>query len=386
MASYNDDEFNSDHNRLSGPVIITIAVVSGIILFILLIVLANNKTVSGKNNLKNTLMMAQNDATEAPGSDLDDISYGDSKDIEKLYKDGKLRASDFDFWDMYSDNDTPVYISPSADPENSDSSGDGSAQETSDEENPAESASPSPSPEPGDELIEDVKENTLDYTNIRIIDNKMEYYLNGSKVSTLGVDISEKNGVVDFGMLKNNGIDFVMLRVGTRGYDSGVINEDKLFDRNLQAAKEADLGIGLYFLSRAVNEEEAIDEAKFCLLKAEDAIVKYPIAFCFEGELVDDSRTDILDEEAKTKIADAFLTTVLNNGYNGTLCGTQDYILNDVLPEKLLTKYDVYLIDQNLISEYPYQFKLWKYTADLTIPGIENGGQYIISFADYQNR
>ena len=68
----------------------------------------------------------------------------------------------------------------------------------------------------------------------------MGFYPESEKTSKLGVELSKSNGKVDFDWLKRNGIDFVMLKIGGRGYESGVISLDEQFTDYIEAAKKAD--------------------------------------------------------------------------------------------------------------------------------------------------
>ena len=386
-----DNEFENEHRAFSGPVMLTIGIVSGAILMILIFVFASNNATSGKNNLRNANLKAK--ATEEPDQTAIDIAanYTDEngkKDIEKLYKDKKLRAEDFDFWDI--DNGSGTIRKSHSDDgiQDSTASTDGNLSqnpesETDSETSPMPDISPSPEKE---ELLKDVNENPLDFTNLKIVNNKMQYSVNNDIVSKLGADVSFDSGVVDFNMLKDNGVDFVMLKVGSRGYDSGLLTSDPNFDRNYKAAKEAGMGIGLYFASRAVNVEEAIEEADFCMNQVMGNGIDYPVAFVFEGQTFDNARTDVLDREGKTKVAEAFLKTIKNRGATPVLYGNEDYILNDIIPDNIIKEFDVYLSNQDSIPIYPYQYNMWKYIKNVVIPGIENPSSYIISFVDYQAR
>lgn len=383
-----DDEFSNSHRAFSMPVIVTTAVVSGVILVILLIVLATNDTNSGKNNLRNTQML--NKLNEESTADNDEDSYSRlGKDYEQLYKDGKLRAEDLDIWDMYGGSSeryaraqSEENVDVDENPENSENP-DESPQATDAQSSPEPTATPETEE---DTLLEGVKENTLDFKNIQIIDNKMVYYNGSEKASKLGVMIDQDNGVIDFKLLKDNGVDFVMIKVGQRGYDSGVIKPDNNYERNIKAANDAGLPIGLYFCSRAVTDTEASEEADFCTSAAYDYSVKYPIAFVYEGELVDEARTDILDEEEKSKMLDTFCKRVALAGYTPMVYGTEDYLLNQIDSQKVLSTYDVMLNEQSLLPTYPYQFKMWRYITNQVIPGIERGGDYVISFVNYADR
>ena len=392
---YNDDEdeFDKANRSFSLPVVLTIAGVSVAILVILLVVLASNKTSSGKNNLKNTQMINSTEETAQTASEGDDYSY-EGKDYETLYADNKLRAEDLDIWDMY-DHDRLYSDTTGEDG----SSGDGSSENgetplNPDDPNaspkpdgsPSPEMSPSPSPSPENTLIEGVKENSIIYSNLQIVDNKMSYSYNGVKISHLGVMISADSGIVDFSTLKSNGVDFVMIKVGGRGYESGVMDLDANFLQNIKAANDEGLDVGVYFCSRAITETEAREEADYVVSQIREYKVKYPVAYVFEGQRMDKSRTDDISPEDMTKLADEFLTEIKLQGYDPVLYGSEDMILNTFEPEKLLKRYDVFLNDQSLVSEYPYEFMMWRYSANQVIPGVEKTADYVISFVDYSGR
>lgn len=391
---YNDDdEFNDAHRSFSVPVMGTIIAVSVIVLVILLLVFASNNSTSGHRNRANAEMMAKE--TPTPKVTAVDVakSYTDvygNKDIEGLYNDKKLRAEDFDFWDMYKNEDNVVTVEATPTPE--------SSPKPEETPSPDSSSTPTPSPSPSeenekkdeaeeeDELLEGVRTNSIDFTSLKQVNDKMEYYLNGNKVSKLGIIISKESGVVDYSVLKDQGIDFVMLKVGGRGYDSGVINMEDNFERNLRGASEAGLGIGLYFSSRAVTVAEATEEADYCMSQVGDTKINYPIGFSFDGEMFDEARTDILDQEDRTRMAESFLREVESQGYVPVIYGSEDYILEDIIPDKLLQRYDVMLNDTSSIPKYPYFFKLWNYKNNLSIQGVEGMTGYVISFVDYSSR
>ena len=87
----------------------------------------------------------------------------------------------------------------------------------------------------------------------------------------LGVDISSHNGNVDFKKLKENGIDFVILRIG---YGT---NKDKTFDSNYTNAIKHGLHVGAYLYSYACNVKQAKEEGDFVLDCIKNKKFDYPI-------------------------------------------------------------------------------------------------------------
>ena len=136
------------------------------------------------------------------------------------------------------------------------------------------------------------EKNTYDVTNIISSDGRLKYYSDGKKVSFIGVDISRYQKEVDFEKVKQDGIDFVMIRLGARGYKSGELQLDEYFLTNIQKAKEADLDIGIYFYSQAITSQEALEEATLVLDNIKEYQITYPIAFDMEFVENDSSRSE----------------------------------------------------------------------------------------------
>lgn len=370
-----------EERGIGTPVIVTIAVVSVLILIILLFVFMSN---SQKNTNRRNYQTAAAQPEETP-EDTMEFAKG-QQDIESLYRENKLRAEDLDFWDMYEDK----------------------ALEEVPEKTPLESPVPEPSHEPTDEekakdgkhvlvsykdgtqewleISENIPLHNYDFTKMKITNGKMTYYEGNKKLSRLGVTLSEENGVVDFEALKQSEIDFVMLKVGSRGYETGLIKQDEKFSDNIAAAVDAGLEVGVYFCSQAISEEEAVQEAEFVENALMPYRITYPVAFRMDSIVNDVARTDILDEEQRTQVAEAFLHDMERAGYSVILYGSKEWLLAEILPEELLEDSDVWLTEQKAIPEYPYQFKMWEYAEGESVNGVQGEVNYTISFVDYSKR
>lgn len=376
-----------EDRKVSAPVIYTIAAISALIFIILAVVLvSNSQSRSGAKKRAEALAAASATSTPLPGEETEE-DYGDAS-IEKLYREHKLRAEDLDFWDMY----------------------DGAGTVVEEEASPSPSATPDPTPTPSpteEELAADgrhiqvtYKDGTeewieiddklpkadYDFTKLKITNGKMAYYSGNKKLSRLGVMISSENGTVDFDRLSEDGIDFVMLKVGGRGYGTGLISLDPDFTTRIEAAQKAGLSVGCYFSSQAVTVEEAVEEAAFVKNQLLPYKISYPVALQMESIETDTARTDILDEKDRTEIAQAFLKDIVDAGYQGILYGDTNFLLTDVMPSEMLKDYDVFLEDEEAIPAYPYQYKMWEYAAQENINGVEKPASYVISFTDYANR
>ena len=143
---------------------------------------------------------------------------------------------------------------------------------------------------------------TQDLTRIEDQDGK-KFYLDedGEIASRLGIDVSEYQPEVDWQQVKDYGVDFVIVRLGYRGYgEAGKLVEDSMFRSHVEGALAAGLDVGVYFFSQAVDKEEAEEESQFVLERIRDYDIKGPVVYDTEEIKNDTARTDDLDGKAFT--------------------------------------------------------------------------------------
>ena len=160
------------------------------------------------------------------------------------------------------------------------------------------------------EVNQNLTANDYDFTKLMYEKPVMNYYVNGKKASYFGMDISKSQGVVDFNKFRKAGGDFVMLKLGGRGYSSGQVVIDEMFTEYAKSAVDADLHVGVYFFSQATTKAEAEEEAKFVIENLKGYKIKYPVAFRMETVGGDMTRVDDLSVKERTEVAQAFLEKV----------------------------------------------------------------------------
>ena len=80
-----------------------------------------------------------------------------------------------------------------------------------------------------------------------------------------GLDVSAHQKEVDWELVAAGGAEFAFIRVGYRGYETGLIVEDQYAVYNVREALRNGLKIGVYIYSQAISKEEGIEEADFVL-------------------------------------------------------------------------------------------------------------------------
>ena len=69
-----------------------------------------------------------------------------------------------------------------------------------------------------------------------------------TSVQVLDVSYAQKD--INWEKVAKDGIDEVIIRLGYRGYESGLLNLDVYFEQNLKGARDAGLKVGVYFFSQ----------------------------------------------------------------------------------------------------------------------------------------
>lgn len=235
------------------------------------------------------------------------------------------------------------------------------------------------------EINDKLAANSYDTAKFVYQNPQMKYYVNGKQASWFGVDISSKQGIVDFEKLKKAGVDFVMIKVGGRGYSSGNIVLDSSYKDYMNGAKNAGLGIGVYFYSQAVDKDEVCEEAETLLELIKDYPVKYPVVFDMESVEGDMARTDALDVSTRTELARIFLKTIKAEGYTPMLYGDKEWLVTKLDLEKL-QDYDVWISQEADTPDYPYEYTMWQYNKSGTVSGISGTAGLNISLVNYSGK
>lgn len=198
-----------------------------------------------------------------------------------------------------------------------------------------------------------------------------------------GIDVSVFQGDIDWNAVKSDGIDFVMLRIGFRGYGSkGIMQIDNKFYENYSGATAAGLKVGVYFYSQAINAEEAKEEADFVLETLGDRTLDFPIAYDWEYVDNAEARTKNMTSEEITQCATSFCQTIISNGLTPVIYFNREigYFEYDLSAVK---DFDFWLAEYNSYPTFIYEYTMWQYTDSGIVDGVEGKVDLNISLVDY---
>lgn len=201
--------------------------------------------------------------------------------------------------------------------------------------------------------------------------------------SVTGIDVSRYQYDIDFEAVKESGVDFVIIRLAYRGYESGRIVYDKYAHANLEKAAEAGLDIGVYFFSQAITPEEAEEEAYFVLDAIKDYNITMPVVYDWESVSDPNARTANMDRETLTKCCKAFLETVDAAGYRAMVYFNRRQAKYH-MDISALKDYEFWLAAYTDRMDFPYKIHMWQYTNTGRVPGIIGDVDINVYFPDVQ--
>ena len=206
----------------------------------------------------------------------------------------------------------------------------------------------------------------------------------GNLNALTGIDISSHNTVTDWNAVKADGIDFVMLRLGYRGYGTeGKLAKDKSFRANYNAAKEAGLLVGAYFFSQAITEEEAVEEAILSAQQLEGCQLDFPVAFDWEIIYQDnEARTNNVPCETLTDAVLAYCQNMQSFGYQTMWYQNKRTTLFKIDTPRL-TDIPFWLAEYGDGPTFIYDYDMWQYSCTGKVAGIEGDVDLNLCFKDF---
>lgn len=198
----------------------------------------------------------------------------------------------------------------------------------------------------------------------------VQYYFNedGSLGSSLVIDVSRYNGSIDWDSVKSSGINYAMIRVGYRGYETANLVIDNRFHENMSQAIAAGVKLGAYIVTQAVNTTEAVEEASFIVSACSGYNISLPLAIDVESAGNGSGRGDKISSSQRTAVVNAFAQTVNNCGYSAVVYANKDWMNNRMYAGNISCS--VWLAQYRSQCTYTGHFSMWQFTDKARVNGI----------------
>lgn len=183
--------------------------------------------------------------------------------------------------------------------------------------------------------------------------------------ASLLIDVSKWDKDIDWKKVKDAGVEYAMIRLGTqKALDKDSVI-DEYFEKNYKKAKENGIKVGIYYFSYANDVDDAKSQAEWVLNKIKDYDIDLPICFDWENWKYF-SEFDISIHDLN-EIAKTFMDTIKEKGYDTINYSSKSYLEN----VWNLKDYNTWLAHYTINTNYQGDFLIWQFTEDGVIPGVK---------------
>lgn len=209
--------------------------------------------------------------------------------------------------------------------------------------------------------------------------------------TTYGIDVAKYQGTIDWQQVADAGVDFAMVRLGYRAMTDGEIVEDGNARYNMQEATKAGIGIGVYFFSTAITEEEAMEEAAWVVDRISQYSITYPVTYDCEQFNDSHSRQYGMSKSERTDVALAFLKIIEDCGYDGMFYASKSELENEWETSRIeeagykiwVAQYPEKPFPTTSASSYSGTHHMWQFTKEGTVSGILHNVDLNVAYFGY---
>lgn len=185
---------------------------------------------------------------------------------------------------------------------------------------------------------------------------------NQKDVKEKGIDASKYQGTIDWKQVKDSGIDFAILRVGSWDDDGPYV--DPTFEENYKNATAEGIKVGAYFYTYAENKDEQNRELELFLTALSGKAFEYPVFVDVEAKCL-----TALDKTTVSNLIKREMDILDQKGYTPGWYSYTNYI-NSYIDRTILKDYPLWIADYRGYVGYTGDYVMWQYASDGTVPGI----------------
>ena len=191
---------------------------------------------------------------------------------------------------------------------------------------------------------------------------------------TSGIDVSQWQGVIDWGKVKTAGIQFALIRAGYGDTLSYPRQIDTQYARNYSECKRLGIPVGVYFYCYAMNATEAKREAECCLALLKGKQFEYPIYYDVE-------EYDLFKSGKTAEVTRAFVKVLEDAGYwvgIYTYRSAMGYFPADIKDKKAFA-----IAEYGSKLNYNGQYGIWQNSSTSYVNGINGRVDHDWCYVDY---
>ena len=177
-----------------------------------------------------------------------------------------------------------------------------------------------------------------------------------------GIDVSYHQGIIDWGKVKNAGIEFAIIRIGYGMYDN---QKDAQFENNYKNARAAGIPVGVYHYSYATSIEDAEREANLVVKWLNNRDLDLPVYFDIE-----DKSQQNLGKETLNSMCETFCNIIEAAGYWAGIYSNKYWATSIIDGPTLGKRYTYWVAQYNSKCTYTGPYAMWQYSSSGSVNGI----------------
>ena len=201
-----------------------------------------------------------------------------------------------------------------------------------------------------------------------------------------GIDVSYHNGDINWAKVRAAGVEYAIIRVGNRGYESGKLCVDSKYKEYIKNAQANGIKVGVYFFSQAVNEAEALEEASLTLSLIKGYNLDLPVVIDWETDVGYRTYSGI-SRTTMTNLISVYCDTIEKYGYEAMVYMCKDDFLNRINTNAIRSRYKTWVAWYfseyatnnycsnffkygDLMPDMTFDYNIWQYSCKGKIDGI----------------
>ena len=179
-----------------------------------------------------------------------------------------------------------------------------------------------------------------------------------------GIDVSEFQGSIDWAKVKNDGVEFAILKLGNI-YDTDANYKDSKFDTNYKNARANGIKVGAYIYNYCNTEDNLKKGLDWAFEKLASKELDLPLYLDMEDKTIAVETVDSL-----TNQCNEFAKIVKEKGYKAGVYANLNWLKNELNPSKFNKDISVWVAQYYKECQYEGKYDIWQYTSSGKVSGI----------------
>ena len=179
-----------------------------------------------------------------------------------------------------------------------------------------------------------------------------------------GIDVSEFQGTIDWAKVKNDGVEFAILKLGNI-YDTDANYKDSKFDTNYKNARANGIKVGAYIYNYCNTVDNLKKGLDWAFEKLAGKELDLPLYLDMEDKTIAVETVDSL-----TNQCNEFAKIVKEKGYKAGVYANLNWLKNELNPSKFDKDISVWVAQYYKECQYEGKYDIWQYTSSGKVSGI----------------